>query len=294
MSYLLAAGIFAGVFVFLMFITNLVKRLDTVEHFERIERIRNGLPVVSKKQKVFNFLISKINSFLGPKKYENIKKRLVQAGMEDISAEKIIFLSFVSSILMLISGYSAGSNMYGPVAGVLIALLGSFLGFNLINIFLTSRIDQRNAKLQASILPVVELFAIAVETGLTIQKAIETVSETFECELTAEFKRFINESKKFNQKKAFENLLERCGHIDDIRLLIESLQQSIQTGGSLISTLYDQVARIRTSVKLKATTDSQKLALKILFPSIIFQLPAFILILFVPAIINMYESFKSL
>lgn len=293
-NYLLAAGAFAGMCIFLIYITNLIKHLDTVEHFERVERIRNGLPVASKRQRVINFIVSKLSNFVGPRKYENIKQRLVHAGMEETSPEKIIFYSFVSSIVMLFVGYSAGSNLYGPVAGALISLLSAFLGFNIINIFITRKIDERNAKLQASILPVVELFAIAVESGSNIQKAIETVSETFDSELTAEFRRFINETKKFNQTKAFENLLERCGHIDDIRLLIESLQQSIQTGGSIIATLHDQVVRIRTSVKLKATTEAQKLGLKILFPSIIFQLPAFILILFIPAIINMYESFKSL
>lgn len=292
-NYLLVAGTFAAISIFLLQISYLIKHLDTVEHFERIERIRNGLNVVSKREKITNFIISKISNFMGPNKYENIKQRLVLAGMEDTSPEKIILCSFVSSLVMAFVGYNAG-NLYGPVAGTLMSILAGFLGFNVINIFISRRIDDRNTKLQANILQVVELFAIAVETGLNIQKAIETVSETFDSELTAEFRRFINDTKKFNQKKAFENLLERCGHIDDIRLLVEALQQSIETGGSISATLHDQVVRIRTSVKLKATTESQKLGLKILFPSIIFQLPAFILILFVPAIINMYESFKSL
>lgn len=294
-NYLLAAGVFAGVCFFLLYITNLVKHLDTVEHFERVENVRNGLPIISKKQRLIKFFIQKTSQIVGPKKYETTKRKLICADMEEISPEQIIFLSFAAAILMAFVGFSAGNNFFGSaMGGVLLACLSAFLGFNVIDIFITRRVDARNAKLQAGVLPVVELFAIAVESGLNIQKAIETVSETFDSELTGEFRRFINDTKKFDQKTAFENLLVRCGHIDDIRLLIESLQQSIQTGSKMLYTLNDQVVRIRTSVKLKATTDSQKLALKMIFPSIIFQLPAFILILFIPAIINMYESFKTL
>ncbi len=291
-TYILVSSVLAGLAVFSLFIVNLVRHYEIIEHSKRADRIRNGLDAMNKKEKLLKYLMEKTGIILGPQRYKQLKIKLTQAGMENTSPESITLLGFAAAVLMMFMGWiGADGNL---LFAFIFACVGGFIGFMAVNVFISARVDRRKTELQSSILTVVEQFCIAVECGLTLPTAIITVSNLFENPLTLEFKRFEEETKKFGQKKAFESLKKRCGHVDDVRLFIEALQQSLHTGTSMKKTLRDQVVRIRTSMKIKATAEAGKLGIKMLMPSIIFQLPAFMLVLFVPAAINMIMAFKGI
>jgi tight adherence protein C len=92
--------------------------------------------------------------------------------------------------------------------------------------------------------------------------------------------------------KAFQQLVRRTG-IEDIKSLAAMIVQSERFGTSLSQALKVYADSLRTRRRLRAETAVAKAGIKMLFPIVLFILPALFVITLVPGVLTVLHDLKS-
>jgi tight adherence protein C len=159
------------------------------------------------------------------------------------------------------------------------------------------RLNKRyKEKLQEALPDTIDLLGIVLGTGLALDQALLRVSEEMQYiypELSAEFYTVVMQVKAGQERsKAFNQLVRRTG-IDDIKSLAAMIIQSERFGTSLSQALKVYADALRQRRRLRAEASIAKAGIKMLFPIILFILPALFLITLGPALISVLRSLSG-
>jgi tight adherence protein C len=89
--------------------------------------------------------------------------------------------------------------------------------------------------------------------------------------------------------QALRNLAERTS-VEDIKPLAATLIQSEQLGAQIAPALHASSDALRTRRRLRAEEQAQKTTIKILFPLVLFVLPAMLLVIVGPAVVQVIRT----
>jgi tight adherence protein C len=93
------------------------------------------------------------------------------------------------------------------------------------------------------------------------------------------------------REKALRNLSER-NQIEDLRIFVGALILADKLGTSIADTLRSQADSLRTRIRQKAEEQAARSGIKLLFPLVLFILPALIMILMGPGLISVFRTFS--
>jgi tight adherence protein C len=151
-------------------------------------------------------------------------------------------------------------------------------------------------KLQEALPDTVDLLGIVLGTGLALDQSMLRVSEEMEFiypELAAEFSTVVMQVKAGQERtKAFQQLVRRTG-IEDIKSLSAMIIQSERFGTSLSQALKIYADSLRTRRRLRAEATVGKAGIKMLFPIVLFILPALFVITLVPGLLSVMHNLKE-
>jgi tight adherence protein C len=174
------------------------------------------------------------------------------------------------------------SSMLGGIAAALL------LGFMLPKIFLERMVRRYRRKLQEALPDTVDLLGIVLGTGLSLDQSMMRVSEEMEYiypELAAEFATVVMQVRAGQERTvAFNQFVRRTG-IEDIKSLSAMIVQSEKFGTSLAQSLKVYADALRTRRRLRAEAAVGKAGVKMLFPIVLFILPALFVVTLVPGVI---------
>ncbi|HEV7987357.1 MAG TPA: type II secretion system F family protein, partial [Candidatus Binataceae bacterium] len=140
---------------------------------------------------------------------------------------------------------------------------------------------------------VLDLLVVCVEAGLGLFEAIKIVgteSERQKQEIGRELALVTSEiSAGATLGQALRNLAERTA-VEDIKPLAATLIQSEQLGAQIAPALHASSDALRTRRRLRAEEAAQRTTIKILFPLVLFVLPAMLLVIVGPAIIQILHT----
>ncbi len=88
---------------------------------------------------------------------------------------------------------------------------------------------------------------------------------------------------------SLRNLADRTA-VDDIKPLAATLIQSEQLGAQIAPALHASSDAMRARRRLRAEEAAQKTAVKILFPLVLFVLPAMLIVIVGPALIQILQT----
>jgi tight adherence protein C len=154
-----------------------------------------------------------------------------------------------------------------------------------------ARIRQNNISKQLS--DVLDLLVVCVEAGLGLYEAIRIVGT--ECErhgqeIGQELSLVTTDiSSGATLGQALRGLADRTA-VEDIKPLAATLIQSEQLGAQIAPALKSSSDALRTRRRLRAEESAQKASIKILFPLVIFVLPAMIAVIVGPAMIQIIKT----
>jgi tight adherence protein C len=157
-----------------------------------------------------------------------------------------------------------------------------------------ARIRQNNISKQLS--DVLDLLVVCVEAGLGLFEAIRIVGT--ECErhgqeIGTELSLVTTDiSSGATLGQALRGLADRTA-VEDIKPLAATLIQSEQLGAQIAPALKASSDALRTRRRLRAEESAQKASIKILFPLVIFVLPAMIAVIVGPAMISVIKTLSS-
>jgi tight adherence protein C len=244
-----------------------------------------------------------LNSFLyyisilpgGDSWLRDTEKELAQAGSRRREALafyalfQVIFLLTLFGVMLYLQRDNQLPSKFG---GLVSALL---LGWLLPQQVLHRMVKRYRNRLQDALPDTIDLLGIVLGTGLALDQAMLRVSEEMEFiypALAAEFYTVVMQVKAGQERaKAFQQLVRRTG-IEDIKSLSAMIIQSERFGTSLSQALKVYADSLRQRRRLRAEASVAKAGIKMLFPIVLFILPALFVIALVPAVLSVLQNLK--
>ncbi|MFP3868794.1 MAG: type II secretion system F family protein [Desulfobacteraceae bacterium] len=275
------------------------------------ERIKNpgtspstSLPVRSQEEGSAKKRFLDLLSFSGQwalkdeQEVSRLRANLINAGYRQPSAPAIYFGLRVLTALLLPIPFLAYCVIQGKVTmiNLIIAFWFAGMGFFLPTYLLQVKIRKRKDRLDKALPDVLDLIVICMEAGLSLNGTLNRVAE----EIRGVYKEFYNEMQITTIEirtgipwhEALDNLGQRTG-VESIKSLVALMVQSDRLGASIAQALRTHADFIRVQRVLRAEERAAKLAVKLLFPLLIFIFPAMFIVMLGPAIINIVRTFSS-
>ena len=216
---------------------------------------------------------------------------LVQAGFKASSGVAIFqLIKLVAAVCGLLLGLipSLAFGVRGSRV-ILLTIMGAAIGSFIPGYYLNKRAKNRQIDIGRQLSDVLDLLVVCVEAGLGLLEAIKVVGdETKAQELVIGYELSqvaaeVNSGASLGQ--ALRSLADRSG-VADIKPLAATLIQSEQLGAAIGPALRAISDSIRSHRRLHAEEAAQKTTIKILFPLVLMILPAMLLIIIGPAIVQ--------
>jgi tight adherence protein C len=166
------------------------------------------------------------------------------------------------------------------------ALLAIAIGYMGPSFVLDKLIANRQKTLCRAFPDMLDLLVVCSEAGLSLDAAIQKVvveSGMSQPVLAAELEIVIAETRAgIDRNKALQRLVERTG-VEDIRGLVAALSQSMRFGTSIVETLKVYSEDLRDKRTQAAEEKAAKISTKLIFPLAVCLLPAFLMVVMLPA-----------
>lgn len=223
---------------------------------------------------------------------ESARARLEMAG-NPMNLEPGIFLIFRIVMALTFGGlvftvYAvSGRNWLQGLAFTIGFLL---IGYMFPDMWLSSRVSQRQRAVFRAMPDALDLLTICVEAGLGFDAAMSKVHDKWENALSLEFGRVLQEVRLGKlRREALRDMAERLG-VQEMTSFVAAVVQSEQLGVSMAKVLRVQSRQMRVRRRQIAEEEAQKAPVKIVFPIALLIFPSLMIILLGPAIISLMGS----
>jgi tight adherence protein C len=225
---------------------------------------------------------------------EKLARTLIQAGyLKSTMPQMFQVIRLGCGALGGLIGAVVGIVVHDSASVLLFALAGFGVGIFVPSYYVGRRARQRQNAIARQLSDVLDLLVVCVEAGLGLFEAIKVVgteSERQQQEIGRELALVTSEiSAGATLGQALRNLAERTA-VEDIRPLAATLIQSEQLGAQIAPALHASSDALRTRRRLRAEEAAQRTTIKILFPLVLFVLPAMLLVIVGPAIIQIMHT----
>jgi tight adherence protein C len=222
----------------------------------------------------------------------SIRRRLVLAGVsgrlgvEEYVAAQVVGLT-VGALLGLLFAVAAdwsGARIAGLTVG-----LGAF-GFFAPPLWVKQNRDLRVEAIERELPDVLDVLAISVEAGVGLEGAIQAVTERFQSPLADELGHMLSEMELgLSRREALQNLRSRT-EIPDLSGFILALLQADALGMPMTRVLQTQAEEMRRRRRAKVREAAAKLPVKLIFPLVMFILPALFIVILGPAALRISKN----
>lgn len=231
-------------------------------------------------------LAGRLSAVLPREHMARLRRRLVQAGLAPrVAPEDLLAIEVASAALGVALAVVVASTASG-LRSVALALLLVFVGLAAPRAWVDRRRAERVAAIERDLPDILDLIAISVRAGAGLEAAMRTAVERFPSPLTEELARTLREIELgLSRREALDNLRERVA-IPDIDGLVLAIQQADALGMPLSPTLRAQADELRRRRRQRARERAATLPVRMLFPLVLFILPALFIVVLGPAAIE--------
>jgi tight adherence protein C len=222
---------------------------------------------------------------------------LMRAGFRGERAVKMYgILSLAFTIVLLVTSLLSlrDQDFATWLLGLAAALV---LGYFIPEQILTSLRNRHRLNLMAALPDTTDMLSIVLGAGLSLDQAIARVGEEIRFvypELANEFYWMSLEVQAGQQRAvAFQHMAQRTGLVD-IRSLASMILQAERFGTGLSQALRIYADSIRTKRRLEIEATINKAAVKMVFPIVLFILPALFVVILAPGIISILRDLQLL
>lgn len=224
------------------------------------------------------------------------ERELAQAGRRQKTALATFALfqyGFLGTLLVFALWAEWNAEIVQKMIGFVAAIM---LGWLIPQQVLHAMVRRYRRKLQEALPDTVDLLGIVLGTGLALDQAMFRVTEEMQFiypELSSEFATVVMQVRAGQERaKSFQQLVRRTG-IEDIKSLSAMIVQSERFGTSLSQALKVYADSLRTRRRLRAEAAVARAGIKMLFPIILFILPALFVITLVPGLLSVLQQLKE-
>ncbi|KKL83643.1 hypothetical protein LCGC14_1972680 [marine sediment metagenome] len=224
----------------------------------------------------------------------SLRQELINAGFHGRSAPGVYLGAKQFMLVVGLGGclalvYRTGMPIH---LKVLIVLMGAGLMFFVPNIFVRSRRRKRTVDVRHHLPDVVDLLEICVASGMGLDMAWNSVAEEIRrvSTILADEMALTNLEMHLGAPRAtaMRHMAERT-QVAELSSLVALLVQSDRFGTSIRETLKTFAHSMREERTQRAQEAAEKMAVKLLFPMVLFIFPAVLIVMAGPAAIKLFE-----
>ena len=196
--------------------------------------------------------------------------------------------------LMSIVGLGTGALTNTPLPVMIVApiagVVGAFVGYMLPILWLEQRIATRRNQIQRSLAEATDLLTLVVESGMSLDEGLLSITERFHNALGDEIGKVLREIRLGRPRmSALEHMAETTG-VPDLHHLVESIVQSDQMGVPIARLLRVQAMEMRRRQRQTAQERAAQASSRMVFPMVGCIFPVLWIVLLGPAIIQILKS----
>jgi tight adherence protein C len=198
--------------------------------------------------------------------------------------------------LMAIAGLGTGLLLPVPVHVIIVApatgIIAAVLGYWIPNLWLEQRIAARRHQIQRSLAEATDLLTLVVESGMSLDEGLLSITERFHNALGDEIGKVLREIRLGRPRmSALEHMAETTG-VPDLHHLVESIVQSDQMGVPIARLLRVQATEMRRRQRQTAQERAAQASSRMVFPMVGCIFPVLWIVLLGPAIIQILASVR--
>lgn len=228
---------------------------------------------------------------------EKLGNALVQAGFHQSAVYTFQLVRVGAALVGLVLGALVGWIVGGDQGSIFVCAFAGFtVGIIAPSYYIKRRARIRQATIANELSDALDLLVVSVEAGLGLNEAIKVVGTEAEQQdqvighelamVSAEL------SAGRTMGEALRALAERSS-VEDLRPLAATLIQSEQLGAQIGPALKASSDALRAKRKLRAEENAQKLSIKVLVPLVLFVLPAMLMLIIGPAMIQIVRTLRG-
>jgi len=228
----------------------------------------------------------------------SLSEQLTQAGYHDPGAAAVYMGAKVMLLIvgLLISASVTLSTPMGMQTRVVLIMMTSMGLFFIPNIVVSSRRARRAREIRRYLADAIDLLEICASSGMGIDMAwnavadeVRPVSVTLADEMA-----LTNLEIHLGAKRAdaMRHMARRTG-ADELSSLVAVLVQSEKFGTSITDALRNFATSMREARSQRAQETAEKMAIKLIFPMIMFIFPAAVMVMAGPAFIALFRALKA-
>ena len=200
-------------------------------------------------------------------------------------AVRMLLMVSLPLLVLIATSFIPGIKSMVIVQALLVSIA---IGYMAPSFILDKLIATRQKTIRRAFPDALDLLVVCSEAGLSLDAAIQKVTSELSISqpvLADELDIVIAETRAgIDRHKALQKLVERTG-VDDIKGLVAALSQSMRFGTSIVETLKVYSEELRDKRTQAAEAVAAKIGTKLIFPLAMCLLPAFLIVVMVPAII---------
>jgi tight adherence protein C len=236
----------------------------------------------------FEGLNSLVVRTVPPAMIDSIAERLAEAGLAArITPSRFVLGKAGMGVAGFVLGAYIGAATGNGFRAVLFALgLGALL-FILPDRILAGRVRARKDRLEADLPSAIDLLAICVEAGMSLDGAMSQLVDHMDGPLAEEFSQTLGEIRVGEARQdALRRLAERV-NLASMAALVRAIIQSDQQGIPLGRVLRIQARDSRIARQQAAEEKAAKMPVKMLLPTAVFIFPVLFFVVVGPALIEL-------
>ena len=211
---------------------------------------------------------------------------LTPAGFQAVRYSLAALLAIVGLAIGVVIQVPLPVIVVAPVAGIAAA----FAGYLLPLLWLEQRISARRHQIQRSLAEATDLLTLVVESGMSLDEGLLSITERFHNALGDEIGKVLREIRLGRPRmSALEHMAETTG-VPDLHHLVESIVQSDQMGVPIARLLRVQAMEMRRRQRQTAQERAAQASSRMVFPMVGCIFPVLWIVLLGPAIIQILRS----
>lgn len=229
----------------------------------------------------------------------SLDELLLQAGYRHPQRVAILRGSrFVAAIGVAVVVLSA-LLLFGasPGQAIPMALYSSLVGLLIPRWYVRHRRTTRQAELQRALPDMLDLLVVCTESGLGLNQALVKVADEMEPISRAMRDELLRTNAEIRagvpRDDALRHLEQRSA-VEDIRTLVNVLIQTNRFGTPVAQALRQQSSAMRRRVRQRMEEEAGKMAVRLLFPMVLFIFPPLVVVVLGPAVLHLLEALAEM
>jgi tight adherence protein C len=226
---------------------------------------------------------------------ERLQQELLYAGSpRGWDAERILVIKLVLGVTLALIGLaSAATGQLQPLVRIALPVTGAFVGWFAPEWILRSRSRVRQDQIARELPDALDLLSITVEAGLGFDSAIQRVSKEMGGPLGQEMFRAVQEMRLGKSRAdALRGLGERT-NVPALNEFVLAMVQADVFGIAITQVLKVQADEIRLKRRQAVEEKAMRVPVKMIFPLVMFILPATFIVLAGPAVLRIMDVFAD-